>query len=82
MIGKEFEIGLINCLISLCVWPILTFNYSGSRNTSGGAAGLIVPEPATLSLIGFGALGLLAYAKIAGDVRRWSLIWEIPVSAT
>ena len=38
----------------------LSFNYSGSRNTSGGVAGLIVPEPATLSLIGFGALGLLA----------------------
>ena len=38
----------------------LTFNYTGSRQLSGGVAGLIVPEPATFSLIGFGALGLLA----------------------
>jgi len=38
----------------------LTFNYTGSRNTSGGVAGLIVPEPASLSVLGFGALGLLA----------------------
>jgi len=38
----------------------LSFNYTGSRNTSGGIAGLIVPEPATLSLIGFGGLGLMS----------------------
>ena len=40
----------------------LTFNYTGSRQLSGGVAGLIpiTPEPTTLSLIGFGALGLLA----------------------
>ena len=38
----------------------LTFNYTGSRQLSGGIAGLIVPEPATLSLLGLGALGLLA----------------------
>ena len=38
----------------------LTFNYTGSRQLSGGVAGLIVPEPAMLSLIGFGALGLLS----------------------
>ena len=38
----------------------LTFNYTGSRNTGGGVAGLIVPEPAGLSLICLGALGLMA----------------------
>ncbi len=38
----------------------LSFNYTGSRQLSGGVAGLIVPEPATFSLIGFAALGLLA----------------------
>ncbi len=38
----------------------LTFNYTGSRVLTGGVAGLIVPEPTTLSLLGLGALGLLA----------------------
>ena len=38
----------------------LTFNYTGSRQLSGGVAGLIVPEPTTLSLLGLGALGLLS----------------------
>ena len=41
----------------------LTFNYSGSRVLAGGTAGLIaapIPEPTTLSLLGLGALGLLA----------------------
>ena len=37
----------------------LTFNYTGSRQLSGGTAGLIVPEPTTLSLLGLGAIGLL-----------------------
>ena len=38
----------------------LTFNYSGSRPLAGGVAGLIVPEPTTLSLLRVGAMGLLA----------------------
>ena len=38
----------------------LSFNYTGSRQLSGGVAGLIVPEPTTLSLLGLGAMGLLA----------------------
>ena len=38
----------------------LTFNYTGSRVLAGGVAGLIVPEPTTLSLIGLGAMGILA----------------------
>ena len=38
----------------------LTFNYTGSRQLAGGVAGLIVPEPTTLSLLGLGAMGLLA----------------------
>ena len=38
----------------------LSFNYTGSRNTSGGVAGLIVPEPAMISLFGFGAFALMA----------------------
>ena len=44
----------------------LTFNYTGSRSTGGGVAGLIpiTPEPATLSLIGFGALGLLSRRRV------------------
>ena len=44
----------------------LTFNYTGSRSTAGGVAGLIpiTPEPTTLSLIGFGALGLLSRRRV------------------
>lgn len=38
----------------------LTFNYTGSRQLSGGVAGLIVPEPTTLSLMGLGTIALLA----------------------
>ena len=38
----------------------LSFNYTGSRQLSGGVAGLIVPEPTTLSLLGLGAMGLLS----------------------
>ena len=41
----------------------LSFNYTGSRQLSGGTAGLVVsgvPEPTTLSLLGLGAMGLLA----------------------
>ena len=38
----------------------LTFNYTGSRQLSGGVAGLIVPEPTTLSLMGLGTIALFA----------------------
>ena len=38
-----------------------TFNYTGSRQVSGGIGGLYIePEPASLSLLGFGALGLMS----------------------
>ena len=48
----------------------LTFNYTGSRNTGGGVAGLILPEPGMLSLIGFGALGLLSRRRRTSPVRK------------
>ena len=37
---------------------IFSFNYTGSRQLEGGVA--VFPEPTTLSLLGFGALGLLS----------------------
>ena len=46
----------------------LTFNYTGSRNTGGGVAGLIVPEPAVLSLMGLGVMGFMARQR---KQRRW-----------
>ncbi len=50
----------------------LTFNYSGSRQLSGGVAGLIVPEPTMLSLIGLGAMGLLARRRRNKHRGRWN----------